>query len=512
MKKPVVLMILDGWGLAPNQKGNAIFEAKTPNIDNLLEKYPHSYLKASGLSVGLPEGIMGNSEVGHLNIGAGRVVYQDLTRINKSIEDKSFFTNKVLLNAFSKLKEDKALHVMGLCSDAGVHSDIKHLKALLKLAKEKKVKNVVLHLFMDGRDTDPNDGMAYLKDIETFLKENQIGRIGTISGRYYAMDRDTRWDRVEKTYSAMVLAEPLVDLSPLEYLKKSYEQGFTDEFVYPVSFSSADKIQDEDLVVFYNFRSDRAREITRAINEKGFDGFKRSFVPKLKDFVCFTEYDEKFKHPIAFPKEKMTNVFGEIVANKGLKQLRIAETEKYAHVTFFFNGGEEKQFSNENRILVDSPRDVATYDLKPEMSAKKVTKELLKVLSDYDFIVINYANCDMVGHTGDFLATLKAVETVDVEAGKIIDSVLNIGGSIFITADHGNAEKMLDEEGRKHTAHTTNLVNLIFVSNDKNICLKDGKLSDIVPSILDYSKIEKPTEMTGESLLFRGGEDGGRNE
>lgn len=504
MKKPIVLMILDGWGYAKDGPNNAISLANTSNFDSYLKKYPRSFLKPSGLAVGLPDGVMGNSEVGHLNIGAGRVVYQDLTKINKSIKDGDFFKNTVLLDAIAKSKKTGKLHLMGLLSDAGVHSDISHLKALIEMAKKEGVKDLIVHPIMDGRDTDPNSGVGYVKQLEEIFKTIGLGRIGTMSGRFYAMDRDNRWERVEKAYNNMIDTGVIISQTPVEYIENSYKEKITDEFIEPVCFNKDAKLRDDDAVIFYNFRSDRAREITRAINEKNFDEFKRNKTVQLSTFVCFAEYKQGFPYPVAFPSTDLKNVLGEVISDNNLKQLRIAETEKYAHVTFFLNGGVETQFKGEDRILVDSPREVATYDLKPEMSAPEVTEKLLKALPDYDFIVINYANGDMVGHTGMMDAAIKAVETVDYQMGRVVKKVLELNGAVFLTADHGNVEKMRDAQNRPHTAHTVNPVNFILISNDKKtISLQDGKLSDIMPTILSYMNINKPKEVSGDNLLQR---------
>lgn len=517
--KPLMLMILDGWGYRDEKKDNAIETGKTPNWHRLWKDYPHTTLECSGELVGLPAGTMGNSEVGHLNIGAGRVVYQDLTCINKAIKDGSFFENEVLHECFRKVKEAKgALHLMGLCSDIGVHAHIDHLFALLDFAKREGVQKVFIHCFTDGRDSPPTSGAGYLEKIEK--KAAKVGNAGvaTVMGRYYAMDRDKRWDRIEKAYRAIVDGFGISAVSSAETICRSYDKGETDEFIVPTVITEHGRpiatMNDGDAVVFFNFRSDRAREITRAIIFDNFDGFKRERVPKLSCFVCMTEYDETFNLPIAFPPEHLKNIFGEVLNKKGLKQLRIAETEKYAHVTFFFNGGVEKKFEGEDRALIPSPREVATYDKKPEMSAYLVTDEVIKRIESgaYDVIILNFANGDMVGHTGIMEAAVRAVEAVDVCIGRIVPAILEKGGALIVTADHGNCEEMTDDHGGPMTAHTTNPVPLIYISNPPTppfnkggqggIKLRSGGgLCDIAPTMLKLLSIEKPVEMTGKSLL-----------
>ena len=471
-KKPVMLMILDGFGIAPKSEGNAVSLAKKPNFDRLLEKYPHSELQASGLFVGLPDGQMGNSEVGHLNIGAGRIVYQELTRITKSIADGDFFTNESLVKAMENAKKtDGALHLMGLLSDGGVHSHIDHLKGLLEFAKKAGVQNVYVHAFMDGRDVPPSSGKEFIEKTEAMMAEVGVGKIATVSGRYYAMDRDNRWERVELAYNAMVLGQGETANSATEAIEKSYHDDKTDEFVLPTVIEKdgnpVAKIKNGDSVIFFNFRPDRAREITRAINDKVFDGFKREALDLT--FVTMTQYDKTLEGvEVAFKPQTLTNTLGEYVSDKGLNQLRIAETEKYAHVTFFFNGGVEKENENEERALIPSPK-VATYDLKPEMSAYEVTEELIKRLDSdkYDMVILNFANPDMVGHTGVVDAAIKAIEAVDECLGKVVDKVLEKDGTVFITADHGNAETMIDfSTGNPFTAHTTQPVPFLWVSNN----------------------------------------------
>jgi len=506
--KPVVLMILDGWGIGKEVSTNAVYVADTPFLKSCFQLYPHCKLSASGEDVGLPEGQMGNSEVGHLNIGAGRIVYQDLTRISKEIREKTFFENKVLLKAFQEAKKNGSkLHLMGLLSDGGVHSHIEHLKALLLMAKINGVNEVVIHAFMDGRDTPPHSGVEYMKDIKQFVEKEGVGRFGIVSGRYYAMDRDKRWDRVKLAYDALTSwsAEYAFN-DPVTAVDEAYKRGETDEFIKPtiITSNTDNTIKDKDVVIFFNFRADRARELTKALTEKDFNFFERKTFPNISYYVTMTLYDETFKNVhIAYPPQVLKNILGEIMAEKNIPQLRIAETEKYAHVTYFFNGGEEKPFPKEDRCLIPSPKEVPTYDLKPEMSAYEVTEELLKRLDEdkYGFIVVNYANMDMVGHTGVLQAAIKAVEAVNNCAEKVIKKVLDKDGVVFLTADHGNAEQMAEEDGSPHTAHTTNKVPFIFISKNSSLKLKDGILADIAPTILSYMGIKKPKEMTGESLF-----------
>ena len=506
--KLTMLMILDGFGDNPNKDGNAIKLAKTPNIDKLMKKYQTTEIYTSGLQVGLPEGQMGNSEVGHTNIGAGRIVYQELTKITKSIEDGDFFTISEFTDAIENCKKyNSKLHIMGLVSDGGVHSHIRHLYGLLEMAKRRDFENVYVHCFLDGRDTPPASAEGYLLQLEEKMKEKQIGKIASICGRYYAMDRDKRWERVKKCYDALVKGEGQKAPSATIAIENSYQKEVFDEFVEPTVICNGEKpiatIKEHDSVIFFNFRPDRAREITRTLVDKDFNEFET----EKNDiyFVCFTNYDETMPNvKIAFKKEPLVNTFGEVVSKNGLKQLRIAETEKYAHVTFFFNGGEEKQYKGEDRILVPSPK-VETYDLKPEMSAYEVTDKVLEAIKSdkYDAIILNYANTDMVGHTGSLAATIKAVEAVDECVGKVVKLVEEKDGNMLITADHGNAEQMVDyKTGEPHTAHTTNPVPLILVTSNKNLKLKSGgKLADLAPTMLDLMNLEKPEEMTGISLL-----------
>ena len=506
MKKPLMLMILDGWGINPDSTNNAVAQARTPNLSRLLSEYPHTRIRTSGMAVGLPDGQMGNSEVGHLNLGAGRIVYQDLTRITKSIQDGDFFTNPTLLDCIAKVKAAGGrLHLAGLLSDGGVHSHNSHLYALVELAKQQGVDETCIHCLLDGRDTPPQSGASYLQELEAELARIGHGRIATIIGRYYAMDRDNRWERVEKAYNAMVLGQGEQAATAGEAIQASYAAGVTDEFVLPTVISPAVTINDGDAVIFFNFRSDRAREITRSLTFEQFDGFPRQRVPRLSDYVCMTEYDATFGLPIAYEQQELTNILGGVLANAGLNQLRIAETEKYAHVTFFFNGGVETPFPNEDRALIPSPKEVATYDQKPEMSAYQVAEEVVRRLEQdlYDVIILNFANCDMVGHTGILPAAVKAVEAVDSCVGTVVEKVRALGGTVLITADHGNAEQMVDEQGEPHTAHTCNPVWLILVDDQrKDVALKEGgKLADFAPTMLKLLGLAQPAEMTGESLL-----------
>ena len=505
-RKPIMLMILDGFGLNENEKGNAIKLANTPNIDKLMKTWPTTQIHTSGLFVGLPEGQMGNSEVGHTNIGAGRIVYQDLTRITKSIEDGDFFSIKEFVQAIENCqKYHSKLHIMGLLSDGGVHSHIRHLYALLELAKRKDFEDVYVHCFLDGRDTPPASGESYLLKLEDKMKEKGVGKIASISGRFYSMDRDKRWERVQKSYEALVYGKGEKATSAISAIESSYQKEVFDEFVEPTVICNNEEpiatIENHDSVIFFNFRPDRAREITRSLVDPEFDGFETK--PLDLDYVCFTQYDETIPNvEIAFKPESLKNTFGEYVSKQGLTQLRIAETEKYAHVTFFFNDGEEKQYKGEDRILIPSPK-VQTYDLKPEMSAYEVTKKVVEaVQSDkYDTIILNYANPDMVGHTGNLEATIKAIEVIDECVQKVVDAVEEKNGMIIMTADHGNAEQMIDyKTGEPHTAHTTNPVPLVLIGAE-GIKLKEGKLADLAPTMLELMELKKPEEMTGESLI-----------
>ncbi len=507
--KRILLLVLDGWGINTKKEGNAIAAAKTPVYNTLISDYPHSELRASGEAVGLPEGQMGNSEVGHLNLGAGRIVYQDSTRISKSIRDGDFFRNPALLSAIQCVKgSQSALHLMGLLSDGGVHSRLDHIFAMFDLVKSHGIANVFFHAFLDGRDTPPSSAVQYIRQLEDHLAKIGIGKIASVSGRYYAMDRDKRWERVQKAYEAMVMAEGIRKYSAAEAVQQSYEHNRTDEFVIPavildpVSIQPLATIRSNDAVIFCNFRSDRAREITRALTDPEFKGFKRRVVPKLATFVCLTTYDETFDLPVAFAPLPLTHILGEVLSTRGVRQLRIAETEKYAHVTFFFNGGEETPFPHEDRILVPSPRDVATYDKKPEMSAREITDKLVGHITSrqYGFILANYANPDMVGHTGIIEAAVKAVEVLDECLDRVLRAAADEGMLVLITADHGNIELMFDPStGQPHTAHTTDPVPFIVARRD--IKLRErGILADVAPTILDLMGIPIPSEMTGTSL------------
>lgn len=504
VKKPLALIILDGFGDNKEDYGNAIHAAKTPTIDKIYQTCPTVDIGASGMDVGLPDGQMGNSEVGHTNIGAGRIVYQELTRITKSIQDGDFFSNKALLQAVKNCKENNAsLHLMGLLSDGGVHSHNSHLYGLLKLAKEQGLKKVYVHGFMDGRDVPPTSGVDFIKDCIAKMDEIGVGQLATIMGRYYAMDRDNRWERVQKAYAALVYGEGETAANAVEAIEQSYAKGNTDEFVLPTVCVSNAEIKSNDSVVFFNFRPDRAREITRTLVDPNFSGFERKngFFPLC--YVCMTQYDVTMPNvSVAFAPTSLDNTFGEYISKHGLTQLRIAETEKYAHVTFFFNGGVEKEFENEDRVLVPSPS-VATYDLQPEMSAYLVTDEIVKRIESgkYDVIILNYANCDMVGHTGVFDAAVKAVEAVDECLGKTLQAIKKAGGAALITADHGNADKMYDQDGSPFTAHTTNPVTFSVYGYDCNLRESGGKLADIAPTMLEILGLPQPEEMTGESLL-----------
>ena len=507
-KKVTMLMILDGFGKNPNKEGNALKNSTKPNIDKLMMTCPTAEVYASGEAVGLPEGQMGNSEVGHTNIGAGRIVYQELTRITKSIEDGDFFSIPEFTKAIENCKQNHTkLHIMGLVSDGGVHSHQRHLYALLELAKRKGLDDVYVHCFMDGRDTLPASGEVYIQKLEEKMKEKGIGKIATISGRFYAMDRDKRWNRIQKAYDAMVYGKGEYYSSATDAIESSYQKEIFDEFVVPAVIKNADKpvatIDDGDSVIFFNFRPDRARQITRALVDPDFNEFETK---KMNlDFVTMTEYDSTMPNvEVAFKPEKLKNTFGEYVSNKGLTQLRIAETEKYAHVTFFFNGGREEPYKGEDRILVPSPK-VETYDMKPEMSAYDVCDKVIEAINEekYDAIVLNFANPDMVGHTGNLEAAEKAVEAVDTCIGKIVNAIDKHQGTLLITADHGNCEQMIDyKTGEPFTSHTTNPVPLILYGRE-NVKLKNGKLCDLAPTLLDLMNLDKPKEMTGESLIVK---------
>lgn len=512
MKKTVVLMILDGFGLSDEKKGNAIAAAHTPVIDSLMKEYPFVKGYASGLAVGLPDGQMGNSEVGHLNMGAGRVVYQDLTRITKSIEDGDFFEKEELLRAIDNCKEHGSdLHLYGLMSDGGVHSDIRHLYALLKLCKQQELDRVYIHCFMDGRDTSPTSGIEYIRELTEKIKSIGVGQIASICGRYYAMDRDNRWDRVEKAYRSLVYGEGIFEEDPIAAMQHSYDKEITDEFIEPVVIVKEGKplslIKENDSIIFFNFRPDRAREISRTFCCDEFDGFDRgNRIPLC--YVCFTDYDKTIPNKmVVFKEEEIKNTFGAYLAAHQLKQARIAETEKYAHVTFFFNGGVEQPNPLEDRFLIPSPK-VATYDLQPEMSAFEVCDTLTEKIrsAEYDCIIINFANPDMVGHTGIMPAVIKAIETIDTCVGKAVEAVKEIDGVLFLCADHGNAEELINlETNEPWTAHTTNPVPFILINGPEGVTLREGgKLCDIAPTLLELLGLEQPEEMTGKSLLEDG--------
>ncbi len=510
-KKPTVLMILDGYGLNNEAKGNAVAMAKTPVMDKLMKEYPFVKGNASGMAVGLPDGQMGNSEVGHLNMGAGRIVYQELTRITKEIQDGTFFENPALLDAVKNCKENgSSLHMFGLLSDGGVHSHNTHLYGLLELAKRNGLEKVYVHAFLDGRDTPPASGKEFVEALEAKMKEIGVGKVATVAGRYYAMDRDNNYDRVKIAYDALTKGEGNKGTSAPAAIQASYDNDKTDEFVIPTVIEEngapVATIQDKDSVIFFNFRPDRAREITRAFCDDDFKGFERKRLDTT--FVCFSDYDPTIPNKeVAFHKISITNTFGEWLAANNMTQARIAETEKYAHVTFFFNGGVEEPNKGENRILVNSPKDVATYDLKPEMSAYEVCDKLVEAIKscEYDVIIINFANPDMVGHTGVQEAAVKAVEAVDECVGKAVDALLSVDGTMFICADHGNAEQLVDyETGEPFTAHTTNEVPFILVNYDPAYTLREGGcLADIVPTLIDTMGMEQPAEMTGKSLLIK---------
>ena len=506
--KLTMLMILDGFGENKEEKANAVKLANTPNIDKLMKTCPTTDIHTSGLDVGLPEGQMGNSEVGHTNIGAGRIVYQELTRITKSIEDGDFFTNEEFIAAIENCKKyNSKLHIMGLLSNGGVHSHIRHLFGLLELAKRRDFEDVYVHCFMDGRDTAPSSGESFISELEEKMKEKGVGKIATITGRFYAMDRDKRWQRVEKAYNALVRGEGEKATSAIGAVESSYQKEIFDEFIEPTVIVNGETpvatIGKHDSVIFFNYRPDRAREITRTLVDPEFNEFETKKLNLY--YVCFTQYDATMPNvQIAFKPTRLVNTFGEYVSSKGLNQLRIAETEKYAHVTFFFNGGEEKQYPGEDRILVPSPK-VETYDMQPEMSALEVTDKVVEAINSqkYNCIILNYANPDMVGHTGSLEAAIKAIETIDECVGRVVEAINNQSGVLLITADHGNAEQMIDyKTGEPHTAHTTNPVPLILVGME-NAKLREGRLADLAPTMLDIIGLDKPEEMTGESLIVK---------
>ena len=504
MKTPTTLIIMDGFGFEPASHGNAVTNAPTPCLDKIFAECPGCKLEASGLDVGLPEGQMGNSEVGHTNIGAGRVVFQDLPHISRDIDSGVFFQNPAYVEAMENCREwGSALHLMGLLSDGGVHSHITHLFALLRMAKEQGIEKVYVHCFLDGRDVPPSSGKHFVEQLQAKMQQLGVGEIATVMGRYYAMDRDKRWDRVQRAYDAIVCGEAPYEADAADAVQKSYDAGVTDEFMEPVTCVKDVQLQDNDSVIFFNFRPDRAREITRCLVDEDMTDIQRKtgFVPVF--FVCTTEYDATMPNvTVAYPRQKLENIFGEYISKLGLTQLRIAETEKYAHVTFFFNGGVEQTFPGEDRCLIPSPK-VATYDLQPEMSAYEVAEEAVKRIESgaYDVIILNFANCDMVGHTGVMEAAVKAVETVDACVAKVVNATSAMGGVSLITADHGNAEHMMDEDGEPFTAHTTNLVPLHIVG--ANVQLRDGRLADIAPTMLDLMGLAKPEEMDGETLICK---------
>lgn len=508
-KKPCLLMILDGWGLSSRLEGNVLKSARIPVMERLLSKYPSTNIRANGLSVGLPGEQMGNSEVGHLNIGAGRVIYQEFTRINREIELGNFFKNNAFIKAIDNVKEKGTkLHIMGLLSDGGVHSHLDHTKALIKLAKDQGLDSIYVHGFLDGRDVPPASAKEYIADLEKYMEEVGIGKIATISGRYYAMDRDKRWERVNLAYNALVKGQGETAASAIEAVDISYKNNKTDEFVLPTVILEGGKpraaISEDDSVIFFNFRPDRARELTRSILDVDFSGFEREYFKTY--FVSMTQYDKTIENiHVAYQPESYENTLGEYIAGLGLKQLRIAETEKYAHVTFFFNGGVEAPNEGEDRILIPSPK-VPTYDMKPEMSAYEVTDKVVEKIRErkYDLIVLNYANPDMVGHTGIVEAAQKAVESVDSCMGRVVDEMLNIGGSVIITADHGNVEEMLDmETGEPQTAHSSNPVPFIVIGEGDVKLREGGKLADIAPTLLTMMDIPIPPEMTGQSIIIK---------
>ncbi|MBR0142356.1 MAG: 2,3-bisphosphoglycerate-independent phosphoglycerate mutase [Ruminococcus sp.] len=504
-KKPVALIIMDGFGYNPDTYGNAIAAAKKPNLDKYMQTCPHNIIGASGLDVGLPDGQMGNSEVGHTNIGAGRIVYQMLVKISKDIKDGTFEKNKAVLAAMENCKEkNSALHLMGLLSPGGVHSHMEHLFGIVEMAKKNGLDKVYIHAFLDGRDVPPSSAAEYMEQTVEELNKIGVGKIATISGRFYAMDRDNAWDRVEKAYSALVYGEGVQETNPVQAVKNSYANEVTDEFMLPTVIEGGAKIQPDDSVIFFNFRPDRARQITRAFVDPEFTGFERKngFFPV--HFVCMAQYDATMPNvSVAYPPEQLVMTMGEYLSKLGKTQLRIAETQKYAHVTFFFNGGEEKQFEGEDRILIKSP-DVPTFDLKPEMSAYEVCDAVCDAIDSdkYDVIILNYANCDMVGHTGIFDAAVKAVEATDTCVGRMVEKILAKGGAALITADHGNADKMMEPDGSPFTAHTTNPVPLIAVGVEGEI-ISGGVLADLAPTMLDIMGVPQPEEMTGKSLLKR---------
>ena len=507
--QPVILIVLDGFGINPKKEGNAIANASMPNMDSMRRNYPTSSLSMSGLDVGLPEGQMGNSEVGHMILGAGRIVYQDLTLIHKDIDEGKFYRNRILLNALRKTRDAKGrLHLMGLLGDGGVHSHQRHMEALLDMAQREKIGTVYLHLFLDGRDTPPNSAEQFMLDLNEKLKAWPDVKIATVCGRYYAMDRDKRWDRVEKAYLCLTEGAGNEADSAMDAIRHSYQEHITDEFVLPTvirDFVPQGLIRDGDGVIFFNFRADRARELTRALIDPDFKEFPRKRRIDLATYTTMTQYDETFKVPVAYPPRELRKILGEVVSGHEIRQLRIAETEKYAHVTYFFNGGEEKEFPGEQRILIPSPKDVATYDLKPEMSARQVTEAMVKKFSaeDIGLVIANFANADMVGHTGNFDASVKACEVIDECLGKVVDAALSKKARVVITADHGNIEQLIDyDTGMPHTAHTMNRVPVIVVDEERRKSrLNEGSAIDVAPTVLQLLGLPQPQEMTGHSLI-----------
>ncbi len=510
-----ILMILDGWGINPKKEGNAFALANTPFLDSLINDFPNCKLECSGSAVGLPEGTMGNSEVGHMNIGAGRKVLQDFVRINKAIKDRSFFQIPELKNTMKKInRSERSLHLIGLLSDGGVHSHISHLFALIDMAKQNHIKHLFIHPILDGRDTSPKSGINFIRQLQDYLKKADCGQIATITGRFWAMDRDTRWDRVQKAYNLYTKGEAKIEKDPIKAVQKAYDADQTDEFIEPLFFYDDNQaqaqsspqgiIQDGDGIIFFNFRADRAKEITRAFTEKRFKEFTRDKICNLSSFVCMTRYEENFNLPVAFRPQHLDNILGKILSKNSISQLRIAETEKYAHVTYFFNGGDENIFPEEKRELIPSPRDVATYDKKPQMSAFQVADKTCEKIDskEFQFIILNFANMDMVGHTGVIEAAVKACETVDRCVQQVVQAVWETGGTAVITADHGNSEQMIADDGSPHTAHTLNPVHLILAGDRfKNASIKNGILGDIAPTILKILNITQPAEMTGTPLI-----------
>ncbi|MBI5902322.1 MAG: 2,3-bisphosphoglycerate-independent phosphoglycerate mutase [Deltaproteobacteria bacterium] len=508
--KPVCLIVMDGWGINPGREGNAVALASTPNLTSLAGRYPSGAIDTSGLSVGLPEGQMGNSEVGHLTIGAGRIVYQELTRITKAVAEGEFKRSGLIKSVVENLKARGAsLHLMGLLSDGGVHSHIDHLYALIEAVQSMGLNKVCVHAFLDGRDTPPDSGAGYMGALVERMKRIGCGAVATVSGRYYAMDRDNRWDRVEKAYNAMVMGAGLKAKDPVTAVQEAYARGETDEFVAPTVITNGESpvatVSDGDGMIFFNFRSDRAREITRAFVNGGLSAFKREKSPYLAGFICMTEYERKLNLPVLFPPQSLENILGEVLSRANLRQFRVSETEKYAHVTFFFNGGREEPFPGEDRLLIPSVRDVPTYDKKPEMRAAEIAGAAVEKLREggYSFMLMNFANGDMVGHTGVLDAAIKACEAVDAAVGMVADEALKRGWAVIITSDHGNAERMIDQGGGPQTAHTTDRVPFILVDDDgKGAALRgDGGLKDVAPTVLKIMSIEKPVEMTGEPLF-----------